>query len=159
MTSGYENDTGDAYDDARLLADLNALYENDDPVPEAALSAARGAFAWADFDGELARLLDEESLSGRAVRATGDQHLLTFEAEHLTFVVESTELADGRKLVGQVMPPGPSELWLECAGGASASAEVDELGRFSLPQLPAGPTRLRCELPDGTRVVTEWGAI
>lgn len=161
MTSGYENDAGDEYDDVRLLADLNALYENDDPVPEAVLEAARGAFAWADFDSELARLLDEESLSssGRPVRATGDQHFLTFEAAHLTFVVESTELADGRKLVGQVMPPGPSELWLECASGGSASAEVDELGRFALPQLPAGPARLRCQLPDGTRVVTEWGAI
>ena len=161
MTSGYENDAGDEYDDVRLLADLNALYESDDPVPEAVLEAARGAFAWADFDSELARLLDEESLSsaGRPVRATGDQHFLTFEAAHLTFVVESTELADGRKLVGQVMPPGPSELWLECASGGSASAEVDELGRFALPQLPAGPARLRCQLPDGTRVVTEWGAI
>jgi hypothetical protein len=158
MTS-HGNDAGDEYDDVRLLADLDALYQNDDPVPEAVLAAARGSFAWADFDSELARLLDEESLSGRPVRATGDQHLLTFEAEHLTFVVESTELADGRKLVGQVMPAGPRELWLECAGGGSSSTEVDELGRFSLPQLPAGPARLRCELPDGTRVVTEWGAI
>lgn len=157
MTShGY---AGDEYDDVRLLADLNSLYENDDPVPEAVLEAARAAFVWADFDSELARLLDEESLAGRAVRATGDQHLLTFEAEHLTFVVESTELAEGRKLVGQVMPAGPRELWLESAGGERASTEVDELGRFSLQRLPAGPARLRCELPDGTRVVTEWGAI
>jgi hypothetical protein len=158
MTS-HGNDAGDEYDDVRLLADLNALYEHDDPVPEAVLAAARGAFGWADFDSELARLLDEESLAGRPVRNTGDQHLLTFEAAHLTFVVESTELADGRKLVGQVMPPGPRELWLECADGKRATTEVDELGRFSLPQLPAGPARLRCELPDGTRVVTEWGAI
>ena len=157
MTSnGY---AGDEHDDVRLLADLNSLYQNDDPVPAGVLEAARGAFGWANFDAELARLLDEESLSGRPVRATGDQHLLTFEAEHLTFVVEATELAEGRKLVGQVMPAGPRELWLESAGGASASTEVDELGRFSLPQLPSGPARLRCELPDGTRVVTEWGAI
>jgi hypothetical protein len=149
----------DGYTDVRLLAELNSLYENDDPVPESVLAAARGAFAWLDFDSELAKLLDEQSLTGRAVRATGDQRLLTFEAEHLTFVVESTELADGRKLVGQVMPAGPREVWLESAGGERATTEVDELGRFSLPQLPAGPTRLRCELPDGTRVVTEWGAI
>jgi hypothetical protein len=158
MTShGY--DAGGEYDDVRLLAELDALYQNDDPVPEGVLEAARGAFLWSDFDAELARLLDEESLTGRAIRATGDQHLLTFEAEHLTFVVESTELAEGRKLVGQVMPAGPRELWLESAGGGSSSTEVDELGRFSLPRLPAGPARLRCELPDGTRVVTEWGAI
>jgi hypothetical protein len=150
---------GNGYDDVRLLAELNALYQNDDPVPESVLAAARGAFGWLDFDSELAKLLDEESLTGRAVRATGDQRLLTFEAEHLTFVVESTELADGRKLIGQVMPAGPREVWLESAGGARAATDVDELGRFSLPQLPAGPTRLRCELPDGTRVVTEWGAI
>jgi hypothetical protein len=151
--------TSHEYDDAQLTAALNSLYENDDPVPEAVLSAARGAFAFMDFDAELARLLDEESLSGRAVRATGDQHLLTFEAAHLTFVVEATELADGRKLVGQVMPAGPRQLYLECADGGRTLTEVDELGRFSLPRLPAGPARLRCELPDGTRVVTEWGAI
>jgi hypothetical protein len=157
MTSnGY---AGEEYDDVRLLAELNSLYENDDPVPEPVLAAARGAFAWLDFDSELAKLLDEQSLTGRAVRATGDQRLLTFEAEHLTFVVESTELAEGRKLVGQVMPAGPREVWLESAGGERSTTEVDELGRFSLPRLPAGPTRLRCELPDGTRVVTEWGAI
>ncbi len=154
-----EEYAGDAHDDVRLLAELNSLYEYDDPVPKSVLDAARGAFAWLDFDSELAKLLDEESLAGRAVRATGDQHLLTFEADHLTFVVESTELADGRKLIGQVMPAGPREVWLESAGGERASTEVDELGRFSLPQLPAGPARLRCELPDGTRVVTEWGAI
>jgi hypothetical protein len=151
--------TSHEYDDAQLMSALNSLYENDDPVPEAVLSAARGAFAWADFDAELARLLDEESLSGRTVRTTGDQHLLTFEAEHVTFVVEATELAEGRKLVGQVMPAGPRQLCLECADGGRTFAEVDELGRVSLPRLPAGPARLRCDLPDGTRVVTEWGAI
>jgi hypothetical protein len=157
MTSdGY---AGDEYDDVHLLAELNSLYENDDPVPEPVLEAARRAFAWRDFDGELARLLDEESLVGQTVRATGDHRLLTFEAEHLTFVVEATELAHGRKLVGQVVPAGPRELWLESAEGASTAAAIDELGRFSLAQTPAGPTRLRCELPDGTRVVTEWGTI
>ena len=157
MTShGY---AGGEYNDVHLLAELNTLYENDDPTPESVLAAARGAFAWREFDAELARLLDEESLVGQAVRATGDHRLLTFEAERLTFVVEATELAHGRKLVGQVVPAGPRELFLENAEGASTAAAVDELGRFSLAQLPAGPARLRCELPDGTRVVTEWGII
>lgn len=147
------------YDDFRLLAALDSMYDHDDPVPKEVLDAARGAFLWRDIDTELAALLDAESLTGQAVRATGDQHLLTFESEHATFVVESTELARGRKVVGQIVPAGPRELWLESADGATAAAAVDELGRFSLPQLPAGPARLRCELPDGTRVVTEWGAI
>jgi hypothetical protein len=150
---------GDEHRDARLLADLNSLYENDDPAPESVLAAARSLFALRDFDAELARLLDEESLVGQAVRATGDHRLLTFEAEHVTFVVEATELTHGRKLVGQVVPAGPRELWLENADGASTATPVDELGRFSLAQLPAGTARLRCELPDGTRVVTEWGVI
>lgn len=157
MTShGY---AGDEHNDVHLLADLNSLYANDDPVPEEVLQAARSAIAWADLDAELAKLIDEESLVGQAVRATGDHRLLTFEAEHLTFVVEATELTHGRKLVGQVVPAGPRELCLESAGGNTATTEVDELGRFSVPQLPAGPARLRCELPDGTRVVTEWGTI
>lgn len=153
---GYADDQ---HDDVRLLAALNGMYDHDDPVPEEVLAAARGAFLWRDVDAELAKLLDEKPLTAQAVRATGDHRLLTFEAEHLTFVVEATELAHGRKLVGQVVPAGPRELWLESADGARACAEVDELGRFSLSQLPAGPARLRCDLPDGTRVVTEWDII
>ncbi|MBR7833197.1 hypothetical protein KDL01_07970 [Actinospica durhamensis] len=147
------------YDDVRLLAALNDLYDHDDPVPEGVLEAARDAFLWRDFEAELARLLEENPLVGQPTRAAGDQRLLTFEAEHLTFVVEATELAHGRKLVGQVVPAGPQELWLESANGVRTSAAVDALGRFSLAQLPAGLARLRCELPDGTCVVTEWGAI
>jgi len=153
---GYADDQ---YDDVRLLAELNALYDHDDPVPSAVLEAARGALLWRDFDAELAKLLDGAPLVGQETRTAGDQRLLTFEAEHLTFVVEATELAHGRKLVGQVVPAGPRELWLESADGESKVAAVDELGRFSLSPLPAGPARLRCELPDGTRVVTEWGTI
>ncbi len=51
----------DEYDDAHLTAALNSLYENDDPVPEAVLSAARRRVrsgSWIS-DAELARLLDE----------------------------------------------------------------------------------------------------
>jgi len=153
---GYSSEE---YEDARLLAALNEMYDHDDPVPAGVLDAARGAFLWRDIDAELARLLEDSPLVGQSTRAAGDQRLLTFEAEHLTFVVEATELAHGRKLVGQVVPAGPRELWLESAGGERAAAEVDELGRFSLAQLPAGPARLRCELPDGTCVVTEWDTI
>jgi hypothetical protein len=156
--SGYGY-AGEEYDDLRLLAALNDMYDHDDPVPEAVLEAARGALLWRDFDAELARLLDESPLVGQSTRTTGDQRLLTFEAAHLTFVVEATELAHGRKLVGQVVPAGPRELWLESADGARTATAVDELGRFSLAELPAGPARLRCELPDGTNVVTEWDTI
>ncbi len=47
MTSdGY---AGDERQTVRLLADLTALYQNDDPVPAQVLDAARAAFGWLDF--------------------------------------------------------------------------------------------------------------
>src|SRR5579875_2971865 len=156
---------GRTVEDARLLRRVGELFDEIDPVPEHVLEAARAAFEWRDFDARLARLLDDEAggahLAGAGaagVRATGEHRLLTFAGPGLTVAVEAVEIAGSRKLVGQLVPAGPDSVTLEAAGrsGHPLQARVDHLGRFSLGGVPAGPVRLRCVLPDGTQVVTEW---
>ncbi|HEV3174310.1 MAG TPA: hypothetical protein VGZ32_28430 [Actinocrinis sp.] len=149
---------GENVEDARLLAKLGVMFDHVDPVPDAVTAGARAAFAWRDFDAAVARLIESESLADAGVRANGEHRLLTFEAPGLTVAVEATEIHGARRLVGQMVPAGPDHVSLEIAHRAdeSVQAPVDHLGRFTLSSVPAGLVRLRCSLPDGTRVVTEW---
>jgi len=143
-------------EDARLLGKLAELLDAVEPVPAEVTLAARSAFAWHDLDAQLAELKVEEGAA--RVRDHGDQRLLTFEAPDLTIVVEVTEVGEGRKLVGQLIPSGPDEISLQSAHGPEAGhdAPVDTLGRFTLAEIPPGLIRFRCVLPDGQKVVTQW---
>lgn len=149
---------GENVEDSRLLGKLGVMFDRIDPVPDAVTAGARAAFAWHDFDAAVARLIEAESLAGSSVRSNGEHRLLTFEAPGLTVAVEATEIHGARRLVGQLVPAGPNRVSLEIADRAdeSVQAPVDHLGRFTVSAVPAGLIRLRCALPDGTRVVTEW---
>jgi hypothetical protein len=155
---------GQTVRDVRLLRRVGALFDEIDPVPDSVLEAARAALEWRDFDARVARLIEDEAYSGdfagvrAGVRATGEHRLLTFEGPGLTVAVEAVEISGSRRLVGQLVPAGPDSVTLEAAGrsGHPLQARVDHLGRFSLGGVPAGLVRLRCMLPDGTQVVTEW---
>jgi len=144
-----------AVDDAQLLGRLDRLLERTDPMPADVALAARSAFAWHDLDLQLALLRTDEDV---LVRGHGDQRLLTFEAPSLTIVVEVTEVGDGRKLVGQLIPAGPAEITLQSAGAPQDEhfAPVDALGRFALAEIPAGHIRFHCRLSNGSKVVTQW---
>ncbi|HEV2634784.1 MAG TPA: hypothetical protein VGX23_06525 [Actinocrinis sp.] len=141
--------------DGSLLHRLGGLLEQAEPVPADVVLAARSAFAWRDLDAQLALLKADE---GMLVRGHGDQRLLTFEAPDLTIVVEVTEIGEGRRLVGQLVPAGPAEVSLEAARSPDGelSAPVDSLGRFALPEIPSGHIRFRCVLSNGQKVVTQW---
>ena len=128
-----------------------------DPPPAEVVAASRAAFAWRSIDAELAELaydswLDDRPLAG--VRRAGGPRQLTFEAPGLSVEVELVD-GDQRKMVGQLVPPGPGAVEVRHAEG-SLTAAVDELGRFVVESLPAGPVSLRCR-PGGTRIVdTDW---
>jgi len=149
---------GESVDDAKLLRRIGKMLDEVDPVPGDVLAAARSAFAWRDLDAQLARLVDAEQLVGSATRAHGEHRLLTFEAPGVTVAIEATEINGARKLIGQLVPSGPHHVALESAAqaGQSLNAPVDHLGRFTLSSVPAGLVRLKCVMPDGTQVVTEW---
>lgn len=149
---------GESVEDAKLLRRVGAMFDHLDPVPDAVTNAARSAFAWRDLDAQLAELVDAEQLVGSTTRAHGEHRLLTFEAPGVTVAIEATEINGARKLIGQLVPSGAHHIALETAAqsGQALTAPVDHLGRFTLAAVPAGLIRLRCTLPGGAQVVTEW---
>ncbi len=148
---------GDAVEDAKLLRRVGVMFDHLDPVPDSVRAAARSVFAWHDMDAQLARLIDGELLVGTRTRAQGET-LLLFEAPGLTVEIRATEINGARNLVGLLAPNGPDLIALETAAqnGQQLTAPVDRYGRFTLTSVPAGLIRLRCTLPDGSQVVTEW---
>jgi len=146
--------------DERMVEELRELARVADPVPPEVVFAAKGSLAWRRVDAELAELsfdssIDEDLLSS-GVRGDDGVRMVSFEAPSLTVEVEITSSGDGRRLVGQLVPPQEAELELRSAGGSVAAA-TDELGRFSITTGAAGPASLRCRLGSGGSFVeTGW---
>ena len=153
-----KNDTGA---DNALLAELRTAAKRLDPVPDAAVLAARSALAWRTMDAELAELtadalVDDEALA--LVRSVELPALLTFEAPGLTLELELADTAGHRRLLGQLVPPHPARVEVRHRGGRLEVA-ADELGRFAVDGFPSGPVSLRCEATGtakGLVVETDW---
>ena len=147
-------------DDA-LLTRLDRLLADADPVPDAVLAAARASLGWraldAELDVELARLVADSLVSSGDVRGAAAR-LLSFEAGELTLEVEVSPVGTRLRIVGQVVPPRPASVRAEQPGGTGIRVAADELGRFTIGDLPAGPTRFVCAPAegDGAPVCTEW---
>jgi hypothetical protein len=146
---------GDAAADA-ILADLRALAASQDPVPDDAVAAARAAIAWRTMDAELAQLTGELSAAGQlAGTRSGDAPtFLTFEAPTLAVELEVLDTGTGRRLLGQLVPPVAGQVEVRHGGGVTAAA-ADEMGRFSVTAVTAGPVSLRCVAGD-TVIETDW---
>jgi hypothetical protein len=139
-----------------LLSQLRATIAAADPVPENVLAAARGSLTWLNVDAELAALVEDSALNPLAgVRGEGPR-LLTFEAPDLTVVVEVTVIGRMRRLLGQLISSSAAVVELRHPGG-SQPIEADDLGRFSVDELPAGPVSFSCRFADRVSpVVTTW---
>lgn len=142
--------------DNTLLAELRALAAQCDPIPPEAIAAARSAIAWRTMDAELAELTDELSSDPQltGVRSVDTPALLTFESAALTVELEVRPTATGRRLIGQLVPPSRGEVVVRHRGGTSTVA-ADEVGRFTVDDLPAGPASLRCSAGSAL-VETDW---
>lgn len=145
--------------EAALLADLVEAGWLES-VPVEASAAAKSQFAYRTLDEELAELaydsaVADDAMAGvRSTAATG--RLLTFESAGLTVEVEAQPGGAGRfRILGQLVPPGPGSVELRHASGL-VSVEADEVGRFSVEGVPAGPVSLRCRPAGGVPVVTDW---
>jgi hypothetical protein len=147
-------------DDTELLADIRDVYDQLDPVPPEVVAAARGALTWLTIDADLAELTADSLIDSAAVRSAGAPRLVSFEADGLTVEVEVAETGDTRRLVGQLVPPGPAQVTVRSAGGEH-TVEADELGCFAVEGIAPGPVSLLCRLPDSPDrpVVTSWISI
>ena len=147
---------GDDADDDALLAELRGMADFVDPVPPEAIAAARSAFAWRTMDAELAELTADTSVDVGlvGVRSAETPVMLTFDSAGLTVEVELLEAGGRRRLMGQLVPPGPGTVEVRHRAGV-ATVAVDEVGRFSVDDVVAGPVSLRCSSGAGV-VQTDW---
>lgn len=154
-----EDMTADDARDLALLDELRAIAGRADPVPPAAILAARSAIAWRTMDAELAELTYDSVLddSLAAVRTSETTRLVTFEAGDAQIEVQVATLAEKRRLVGQVVPPRGGSLEVNARDTVRLETTVDELGRFAIEAVPAGPIRLLFRPDDGgADVRTDW---
>lgn len=145
--------------DAALLAHLNRVVEQVDPVPELSYDLARASFILRDIDSELAALTHDSALElNDLVRATGvsDARLLSFEAGELTVELQVRVTGAARTLLGEVHGGAVDHIAVHASGGAVVETVPDEVGRFRVEGLPAGPFRIRLETADGRAVTTSW---
>ena len=143
--------------DGELGDALRAMFAATDPVPPAALAAARAALAWRDIDAELAELT-RDSLTApplAAVRGTPPR-LLTFATDAVTIDLEVTDETGLVRMLGQLSPANPAEVTVEWDGG-TRSVSADPLGRFAVDDLPVVFLRVRVGSEgDGPLSLTEW---
>lgn len=126
---------------------VTRMFVATDPVPAGLLRSASAGLAWRDPDAALAALLLDSAVAGAAagVRADpddGQPRLLSFDSGDTVIDVEV--IVDGARvqLVGQVSRPVVAPVQVRHAGGVW-SGVTDQLGRFSVPDLPVGPVRIR----------------
>jgi len=142
-------------DDDQLLGELRRLAARADAPPLDLLDAGRATFTWRRLDAELAELLHDSAHDSLVVRgAAGTERLLSFEASQLTAEVQVSEHEGARRLIGQLIPPGPASVEIRHASG-SVHVDADEMGRFTA-EVPAGHVSLRIGLAGRGAVETAW---
>lgn len=146
--------------DEPLMGELRDLFGRGDPVPPHVTAAARAAIELRDLDAQIAELLRDSAVEDRelaGVRSTATPtRLLTFSLGEDQYI-EVDVMAEGaqRTLTGYVVPSAEGILTVEHAA-VTLEAEIDEHGRFSIDDVPAGPVRLRVAIPGHRAIVTQW---
>jgi hypothetical protein len=133
-----------AWDDDALLGEaLAAIRENLGPAPAHLVAAGKQIYTWRSVDAELAVLTFDSLLDEPvgAVRGGADMpRVLTFEAAGVTVELEVEHPPTGRRLSGQLVPPGAADVEAR-AGEALWRGVADRFGRFVLP-LPSRPSHV-----------------
>jgi hypothetical protein len=147
--------------DEMLIEELRAVIGRVDPVPPRLDEAARGAFTWRTVDAELAELMLDSADAESAellVRGAAGPRQLSFESPRLAVELEVVDAGPReRRLEGQLLPPAAASVTVEQDAGRRA-VEADELGRFAVDGLSAGPARLRIAIAGG-EVTLPWTAL
>jgi hypothetical protein len=142
-----------------MNATLRNVIGRADPVPPAVVEAARAAYTWRTVDAEIAELIADSTVASAGIRSSTPPRLLTFEAAGIEVEVEVAQTGTTRRLAGQVVPVGAAQVTVRWTDGTH-DAVADELGRFTVDRIPAGPISLSV-LRDGAEhpIVTSWVSI
>lgn len=143
--------SGDSDEDVRGV--LRDYYEAVDPVPARMREVALAAFAWRDVEHELAELSLDSLLVSAPIRSQSGPRLLTFAAGGVNIEIEVDGTGSARQIVGQVIPPAAGEMRLRTV---AQTTRTDDLGRFFLAEVPAGPFSLTWVPDVGTGCNTAW---
>ena len=142
-----------------LLGELRRVVEKADPIPDAVVSAAKASFTWRTIDAELAELVSDSLLSSAGIRSGTGARLLTFEGLGVEVEVEVADTGRTRRLTGQLVPVGAATIVVRWSAG-SVETQTDDLGRFTVADVPAGAVSLAIVDPtDRHTVVTSWVSI
>lgn len=123
-------------DDRALFADLRAMWEHADPMPEDLPDRCIAAIAAEDLDFELLTLTASVSLAVR-----GDAQVLECSTDEITLVVRLSDEPDGTRRIDG-WSEGVDEVTL-LTGSEDRTSAVTEAGRFEFDDVPSGPVRLR----------------
>lgn len=142
----------------QLLEELRILARRVDGPPAWVHEAAKAAFDWRTLDTELAELVYDSALAPAqaGVRSDSASRLLSFESADLSVEIEVVQEGSTRRLVGQVAPPQLVHVRVVGTTGERLAFDSDELGRFSIADLPAGPVSFLCQPGQGTPTRTSW---
>ncbi len=130
--------------DLRILADLQAIYDAVDPMPEMLPDLVLFGLEAQDLEAEFARLVESElAVAGAAgTRSVEHARRVTFASDNLTVMVVVNPQRDGKvRLDGWAAPGGRLHAELR-VGESTMTAECDESGRFVFDAVPAGPAQL-----------------
>lgn len=130
--------------DLELLADIAALYDIADPMPEILPDVILFALEMHDVDAELARLVDSELelVGAGGTRAVEHARSVTFSSDHLTVMVAVHPNPDGSvRLDGWAAPGGNLRAEIR-TGETTLDAMCDGDGRFVFDSVPTGAAQL-----------------
>jgi hypothetical protein len=149
-------------DDEHLLAALGEVLRTSEPPPSWSVDLAKGSYDLLAIDAELAVLTSDSWLATRsAIRSAAAPRLAVFDAGDLSveILIEPAARAGSWRLIGQLTPPAPARVGVRTPRAEPAWTGADDLGRFAVDDIPAGPLSLICTR-DGMRpAVTQWIAV
>jgi hypothetical protein len=130
--------------DLALLAEVQRVYDEADPVPPDLIDRIQFALALDEVYAEIAHLtrmpIDALAVRGESVTGTRTE-TLTFSAERLTAMVTVSRIGDRLRIDGWIAPPAELEVRLRMQG-ERRQVVADEAGRFVIEDLPEGFAQL-----------------
>jgi hypothetical protein len=148
--------------DDELEEELRILAAWLEPVPPDVIASAVSAYTWRTVDAELAELVYDSMLDEDAATLVrgGTERLVTFRSGELTIDVEVAVMGPLRNLTGRIVPARRAGVTIKHREGA-VTTDADELGRFRVEHVPAGPVSLQLLVADPAQpsIATDWVTI